>query len=262
MHTIASIQRSLKKFDEFARKHTNDEQAYKRKWKTLFNMNMSDLSAKSFAQYYKEMRSKTRRMNGGSAPLQYQMGPGLHVQNYGNFPVEAATDPASIRNLDVFFQDSLVKGCGTENSSLSVPVDMGSNKVGGKRSRSRSHSLSHSRARARAHSHKRGQRAVKNQRKTYRKHRASRRQRGGDMWDSLVSRAPLLYNATPFPNAMQSVANIWNGGTEPVPVSSSPAVHTWQPMSSGIAGTINPGIITRLPDDLNKLASPAPWQSK
>jgi hypothetical protein len=254
MHTIASIQRSLKKFDEFARKHTNDEHAYKRKWQSLFDMNMSDLSAKSFAQYYKEMRSKTRRMKGGSAPLHYQMGPGLHVQNYGNFPVEAATDPASIRNLDVFFQDSLLKGCGTENSSLSVPVDMGSNKVGGKRSLSRS--------RARAHSHKRAQRAVKNQRKTYRKHRASRRQRGGDMWDSLVSRAPLLYNATPFPNAMQSVANAWNGGTEPVPVSSSPVVHTWQPMSNGIVGTINPGIITRLPDDLNKLANPAPWQTK
>jgi hypothetical protein len=261
MHTIASIQHSLKKFDKFARKHTNDEQAYKRKWKTLFDMNMSDLSAKSFAQYYKEMRSKTRRMQGGYAPLQYQMAPGLHVQNYGNFPVEVSTDPASIRNLDVFFQDSLVKGCGTENSSLSVPVDMGSNKVGGKRSRSHS--------RARAHSQKRGQRAVKNQRKTYRKHRASRkmtrrnrRQRGGDMWDSLVSRAPLLYNATPFPNAMQSVANIWSGGTEPVPVSSSPAVHTWQPMSNGMAGTISPGMVTRLPDDLNKLASPAPWQSK
>ena len=182
--------------------------------------------------------------------------------NILTFPVEAATDPASIRNLDVFFQDSLVKGCGTENSSLSVPVDMGSNKVGGKRSRSRSRSLSHSRARARAHSQKRGKRAVKNQRKTYRKHRASRRQRGGEIWDSLQGRAPLLYNATPFPNTMQSLASVWSGGTEPVPVSSSPAVHTWQPLSNGIAGTIDPGIITRLPDDLNTLANPAPWQIK
>ena len=151
MPSIADVQRKLKSFDTFAR-HTDDISALKRKWHSLFRTDLTDLSAKSFVTHYREMRSKNtrskhakkslrrsraRKQRGGvGAPLDYVMTPGANVPVYGRFPVEVDTDPGSIKDLDVYFQNALTFGCGKEAGYWpQVPANMGSNQVGGRRRR-------------------------------------------------------------------------------------------------------------------------------
>lgn len=246
--SIADIQKKLGDFHRFARKPSHDAADYKREWERLFGAPMSTTSANSFEHYYKDMRSKStrRRQRGGNAPVgSIGMGPGLNVQNYGHFPVEIGMDPASIRNLDVFFQDSV--RCGSEDSSRTVPADMGSNQVGaGRRRRSQRR-----RRNAAAATARKGRRGV---RRTY-------KQRGGNLLESLSMRAPFIYNATPYPNPVQAANHWWSGSTSAVPVSGNPEHHTWQTQSSGLVGTVNPGIVSPLPSDLSRLASPPPWSA-
>ncbi len=220
-------------------------------WNHIFDTPLSNQSAKSFVNYYREMRTKTRTMRGGMsyAPLSYTMTPGT-IGVYGNFPTEIATDPASIVNLDVFYQNSLQHGCGTENSSLHVPEDMGSNKVGGKRTR-----VNRSRKARKTYKHKRTERkSRKNVRKTIRK----RKFFGGNLAESLLTH-PYISSAPP--NLIQQAAASISGATSPVPFPGSPVTHQWQYVSNGTAGLIDPGIVTPIGSDFAKLANQAPWQT-
>jgi hypothetical protein len=252
MPSIKQVQEKLAAFDRAAR-GIDAPDGFKKSWKRIFGKDLSDPAAKSFAQYYKEMRSKSgkrssntrkthrggrrshrrahtqrrRRQTGGVAPVHYQMVPGLQTNTYGSFPVEVDTDPASIKDLDVYFHDSLPLS--KPGYWPQVPADMGSNKVGG--------------------AHRRG-------RKTQRRHR---KQRGGNLLETLSMR-PLPYIATPYPNMVQSAANTLNGGTSPVPTPPSPVNYAWE--LKGSAGSpINPGLVTNIGSNFNKLASPAPWQT-
>lgn len=259
MTTISDIQNKLKQFNTFA-KSTSDTAAYKSKWKQLFDMPLSSQSANSFASYYRNMRSNTRRRSkkqqGGAlaaiqgAPLDYSMVPGLNIQAYGRFPIEAGTDPSSIRNLDVYFNDSLAQDCGVKDSSLHVPANMGSNQVGGGSARHRK--SRHNKGpvkRRRTQRHRRGKRS-----RTY-------RQRGGDLLESITARAPFVYNASVSPNLIQQASHAWAGSTQAVPAPADPSVHTWQPRTSGVNGIINPGVVAYVPNDVGRLANPAPWLS-
>lgn len=259
MPSIASIQRGLSKFDTYARKHYTNSAGLQKKWEDLFSTPLTSSSAKSFATYYKEMRSKSTRRNtrGGAlegAPLDYGMVPGANVQVYGRFPVEADTDPSTIRDLDVYFQDSLTKGCGVENSSLHVPVEMGSNKVGGKRRALRKSRANrkNTRKNTRKASRKANRKANrKNSRKTM------RRYRGGDLTSSLMYH-PYISSA---PSGMLQNAILNAQGTHPpVPMSGNPTVQAWDYASHGTVGTINPGLVTPITGNFEKLASPPPWQ--
>jgi hypothetical protein len=246
MPSIKEVQRSLAAFDRAAR-HAASPDALKTTWKRVFKKDLSTTAAESFARYYKMMRSKgkkthkggrrlrratQRRQRGGAAytlpstPVNYGMVPGLLTQTYGQFPVPVDTDPSSLRDLDVYFHDSLPLS--PKGFWPTVPADMGSNKVGGGRRR-------------RTQRHRR------------------RAQRGGNLLDSLYMR-PFPYVSTPYPNIIQSATNTFSGGTSPVPTPSSPVNYTWQPQSGQGAG-INPGLVTNIGSDFNKLASPAPWQT-
>jgi hypothetical protein len=252
MATISEIQQKLKQFNQYTQQESPDPTAYKKRWKELFNKPLSSQSAHSFATYYKDMRSNTqgsrgsrknrrnhasRKQRGGAAPLEYVMSPGLNIQTYGRFPVEAGTDPASVRNLDVYFRDSLTADCGVKDSSLQVPANMGSNQVGGRRRR-------------RTIRRRRG-------RNSSRKFR----QRGGDLLESITARVPFVHNASVAPNMLQSAQNAYTGGTQAVPAPADPAAHTWEPRTHGIAGLINPGIVAYVPNDVGKLSNPAPWMT-
>lgn len=256
MPSIASVQRGLSKFDTYARKHYTNISALQAKWEDLFSTPLTLASAKSFATYYKEMRSKTTRRNkrGGAlsgAPLDYTMVPGANVQVYGRFPVEADTDPATIRDLDVYFQDSLTKGCGIENSSLTVPVEMGSNKVGGKRRNMRKSRANRKNTRKTTRKANR-----KNSRKANRK--TARRHRGGDLTTSLMYH-PYI-SSIPSGTVQNTILN-WEGTHPPVPVSGNPTVQSWDYASHGTKGLINPGLVTPIVGNFEKLASPPPWQT-
>jgi hypothetical protein len=260
--SISEIQTKLKEFNTFAQ-HTFDPVEYKAKWKELFNMPLSSQSANAFASYYRDMRSNTRRsrrsrrseQRGGSAaiqgaPLEYSMVPGMNIQAYGRFPIEAGTDPASISDLDVYFRDSLTADCGVKDSSLHVPANMGSNKVGGGARRS-------SRRIARR------SRRTQRQRKVERRNRSKTfRQRGGDLLESITARTPFVYNSSVAPNVLQQLSHAWNGSTQAVPAPADPSVHTWEPRTHGMnAAMVNPGIVSYVPNDVGRLANPAPWMS-
>jgi hypothetical protein len=254
MTSISEIQNKLKEFNTFAKK-TSDPSEYQTKWRELFNLPLSSQSAKSFALYYRDMRSNTRRRNnrrsrkqrGGSAaiqgaPLDYTMTPGMNIQAYGRFPVEAGTDPASVRSLDVYFRDSLTADCGVKDSSLQVPANMGSNKVGGARRRSR--------------------RTTRRSRRTLRRNRRNQiRQRGGDLLESITARSPFVYNSSVAPGYLQQLSHAWSGSTQPVPAPADPSIPTWEARTHGVVGSINPGSVAYVPNDVGKLANPAPWMT-
>jgi hypothetical protein len=257
MSTISDIQNKLKQFNKFA-KTSSDPSAYQSKWKQLFHLPLSSQSANSFAQYYKDMRSKTRRSQRGGAgaiqgaPLEYTMVPGLNIQAYGRFPIEAGTDPASVRDLDVYFRDSLTADCGVKDSSLHVPANMGSNQVGGAR---RHKSRHHKAARGKRHTLRRkAHKGRKGRRGTY-------RQRGGDLLESITARAPFVYNSTVSPSLIQQGSHAWSGSTQAVPAPADPTVHTWDARTNGLGGIMNPGLVAYVPSDVGRLANPAPWMS-
>ncbi len=249
--TIASIRKKLKEFDAA---QSTDPAALQDAWHRIFKTDLSAKSANAFATYYRNMRSHTKKQRGGAAalspaPLSYETVPGANVAVYGRFPVEAGTDMPSILNMDVYFQNSLTAGCGVQDSSLRVPVDMGSNKVGGRR-------------RSRA-----SRRGSANMRKTYRKRaavarkgtmrrRAYGRKRGGSLLESIGMRP---YMATAPPNTVQLASNSWSGMA--APVSGRPEVAAWNYRSSGTDGLINPGMVSRIPGTFSQLANPAPWQT-
>ena len=262
MATISEIHQKLKQFNQYAQAQSQAQAqaqespnptAYKKRWKELFNMPLSSQSAHSFATYYKDMRSNTRKnrrdhasrkQRGGAAsisisgaPLEYAMTPGLNIQTYGRFPVEAGTDPASVRNLDVYFRDSLTADCGVKDSSLQVPTNMGSNQVGGRRRR----------------------RTMRRRGRNIRSRKF--RQRGGDLLESITARGPFVHNSSVAPNMLQSAQNAYTGGTQAVPAPADPAAHTWEPRTHGIGGLINPGIVAYVPNDVGKLSNPAPWMT-
>ena len=240
--TIKNIQSDLRAFDKYARGAESATQ-FQKKWKSLFSQDLSNDAANAFMRYYRNMRSKTsRKMRGGAegAPLNYQMTPGANVAVYGRFPVEVGTDMASIKDLDVFFNSGLSHSCGKENSSLTVPENMGSNKVGGRRSR------------------KTSARRRRTQRRRLNRRRSTRRYHGGNLLESVAMR-PMM--ATAPPNMLQVQFHNASGGVPPMPIPASPVSHTWQYVSNGTTGLINPGAISNIGSDMTKLASPAPWQT-
>lgn len=256
MTTITELQRKLDSFNEYARKSakkTDAVSALQTKWKSLFSDSLSDTSANTFVKYYRDM---TQKQQGGMAPLTYAMTPGANVSVYGKFPTEVSTDMGSIRDLDVYFQNSLTTGCGTENSSLTVPVEMGSNKVGGKRNSRKLNKSNKSRKLNKSRKQR------KNNLRSARKTRVSRRARHyGGSWslsDAIPDYRP--YWASAPPNPLQASMASYQGITPPISAPSSPVDHTWKYVSNGSVGLIDPGQVANIKSDLSALANPAPWQ--
>ena len=266
MPSVSDIQHKLKAFDAFAR-HTENTDALKRKWRTLFRTNLSELSAKSFVAHYREMRSKhtrgkhgkkSRRMQrGGVAPLDYTLTPGANVAVYGRFPVEVDTDAGSIKDLDVYFQNALTFGCSKEAGLWpQVPANMGSNQVGGRRRRNT-----------------RNNKRSRNKSKSMRLRR--RGQRGGDIFDdigsffgtgytnatgtSLPSLDPISrpFFASVYPNPLQTAYNTWTGATpNNYPAPSEPEKRTWDYQSNGTSRAFDSSQITSINKDFNQMTNP------
>jgi len=268
--SIADVQRKLKTFDSFAR-HSSDTKALQKKWHSLFGTNLTEVSAKSFVTHYREMRSKSTRGNkgnkksrrgrrtqyGGVAPLNYVMTPGADVSVYGRFPVEVDTDPGSIRDLDVYFQNALTLGCGNTKYDNNVqwpqvPANMGSNQAGGRR-------------------HRKG-RTVRKGRKG---RKTLRRQRGGDIfgdisnflssgYTSITGSAPQGLDdfsrpfSTVYPNPLQQAYTAFSGEVPgKYPADPSPEKPAWNYQSRGTSMSIAPQYVTNISADFNKQTTPA-----
>jgi hypothetical protein len=236
MQSVAKLQTALKTFGTFAR-HAQSKEALQRKWRTLFGQDLSAASAESFLQHYRKLKKMTggtrrrRTQRGGMAPLDYTLTPPSYTASpgmigvYGNFPTEYGANPGAIDSMDRYFGSALQQGCGTENSSLTPPVDMGSNRVmnGGAASRRR---RAQRRATLRRHrvSHKHRNSRSKTAR-TARKYRA----KGGDM---------RYYLATVPPSFVQNAASAFAGVAGPA--AADPTVRAWDYVG-GTATPINPG---------------------
>jgi len=273
--SIAQVQKKLKAFDAYAR-HTDSTKALQKKWHQEFGTELSDLSAKSFVTHYREMRSKMsrnrkhtkkakssklRKQRGGIAPLDYVMTPGSQVSVYGRFPVEVDTDPGSIKDLDVYFQNALTLGCGNNNEFWpTVPANMGSNQVGGRRG------LAYRRKTLKRRNGRR------NTRKTV---MMRRRQRGGDIFSDLGNAVGSAYTsvtgsaapsldpvsrpmfATVYPNMFQTTYNTYTGATpDNYPSAPEPEIRKWDYVSKGTSMAIPPQNISNITADLNKSLTP------
>jgi hypothetical protein len=148
-----------------------------RQWTKLFKKPITLNASKSLAQHYMSLYGKKK---GGSAPIDWEMRPGLPaVMTYATFPTEVGTDPKAVQNLDVYYNTALSRSCGTENTSATVPSDMGSNQVpvkGGNRKCKSKHN----------------KKIQNNNRKT----RKLRNKRGGDFATALGARAYVASNPT------------------------------------------------------------------
>lgn len=246
MRTVSELQTKMRNFNSTARSASSAADLQKA-WNKMFGVQLSSESANAFLNHYRGMRSKSRKMRGGSyspAQLSYTMTPGMTVETYGRFPVDISTDPESIKSLDVYFNDSLAAGCGKEAGMWPSPAPtMGSNKVGGGRRR---------------HSLRRGRRGIP---KSLKKHRRGknytlRRHRGGNLLDSIGMRP---YIATNPENALEgAVRGVYGQPTAP---SGDPVQHTWQMYTNPSNPLFNPSIVTSIGSDISRLASPAPWQT-
>lgn len=204
---------------------------------------------------------------GGVAPLNYVMTPGADVSVYGRFPVEVDTDPGSIRDLDVYFQDALTLGCGNTKYDNNVqwpqvPANMGSNQVGGAR---RNNHKNHK-------NHKRTVRKGRKGRKTLRQRQ--RRQRGGDIFNDIGNFFTSGYTnitgsspqglddfsrpfSTVYPNPLQQAYTAYSGEVPgKYPADPSPEKHTWNYQSKGTSMSIAPQHVTSITADFNKQTTP------
>lgn len=262
MQSVAKLQTALKSFGTYARKTIAESTsvtdaeaitALQRKWQALFGQHLSTASAESFIHHYRKLhkmvrgtrkhkgrsdkgrsnKGRARAMRGGMAPLDYTMAPPSYTASpgmigvYGNFPTEYGANPAAIDSMDRYFGSAIQQGCGTENSSLIPPVDMGSNQLGGRRQ-----------CRATSLRKKKTLRRAAAQRKTARKYRA----KGGDMRYYLASVPPsFVQNAT---SAFAGVAG---------PVAADPTVPAWG-YAGNTATPINPGTSTQIASSFSNLA--------
>ena len=258
MATVLEIQNKLKEFDAVARA-TSDSAELQATWQRLFSQRLGPEAASSFARFYREMRktstntrkqaksgkkasrrnapaahpmmrkrkeSVRRRQHGGAAPLGYTMTPGLPVKTFGEFPIEAATDPQSIKDLDVFWQS----GHGPSAPPAywpTVPADMGSNKVpaqagGARRTKTR------------------------------------KSQRGGSLADSISMRSLPFIGSVP-PSMLQTVAGAWSG--TPAAASANPVDPAWALKSGSAGGLINPGVVAPVNNPPGGLATSSLWGS-
>lgn len=225
MSSLSDIQRKLRNLHSFAKQNYANKSGFQKKWKQMFENPIASRDTDYFLGQYREMYNKkggkrtlkrrgvkrgasrknyrkSRKQNsrllkrrvGGyaltGAPLTYSMTPGTTANVYGRFPTEISTDPASIKNLDQFYGSALNRGCGIENSTRLIPANMGSNKVGGRRTRK------------------------------------GRSQLGGDLFQGLSMRGlPAPYYSTAPPNFMQTTGADW-AGVKPF-VSADPTQPAW-----------------------------------
>lgn len=103
---------------------------FRKLWMDIFRLPVNAMSADAYIRVVEKSSSKkggiTRkaRQKGGAAPLDYQTRPGIDGV-HGSFP---AYQSAGLAFYDTINQQGMFKGCGIENSSPSIPADMGSNK--------------------------------------------------------------------------------------------------------------------------------------
>jgi hypothetical protein len=229
---IADLRNDLFNFTKNAKEavqsSSNDTEALKQiqqLWKKQFHGFLDATSAKGFVAHFKQEKKgtrKNRKQKGGTAPIAYQMGPGVpSATTYGHFTTDVSTDKPSQHDLDVYFNSGMSRTAGTETWRFpTVPAGMGSNKVGG------------------------GRRST----------RRNRKQKGGGSLLQTIGQIP--FQASVPPSLIQTTYGAYAG--HPSAPSSDPTAATWSLIHP--KSVIDPANVTKIGSDINQLVTPTPWK--
>jgi hypothetical protein len=241
--TVQELKKDLAEFTkrgtEIVHAESDEYEAAKKlqsAWKDVFHTSLDATSAKGFVTHFKGKSSKAspkasrapkvtrrrRKQHGGMAPLAYQMGPGVpSALTHGHFTTNVATDSRSQHDLDVYFNSGMSRTAGTETWRFpTVPAGMGSNQVGGRRTR---------------------------------RQRRLRQKGGASLLESI---GQIVNQATVPPSLAQTAYGAYSG--QAPAASSDPTVPAWS--HSNTSRAIDPSSVTRIGSDINQLVSPAPWK--
>lgn len=229
--SIPQLRKSFDHIDSWVEAHLSRKSlkelvpAFQAEWKKTFHHDVNSKAAEAYLTIkHRSGSKKTKKQRGGSAaplagaPLDYTTRQGVYGV-YGNFPQYVSSGLSFYNQIN---QDSLTAGCGIENITPKLPADMGSNAV-----------------------QKGGKRRGKASRKSLKKGRKTRKQRGGasQMQNDLAAvRATLdVMSSRPFPGSQPpSNAFITEMGLKGVTVGPAhPANQTFTPQPYDPAGYKN-----------------------
>jgi hypothetical protein len=142
--TIPHLRKAFDHIDTWVENHIRKQgvkslvPAFQSEWKKTFRRTVDAkaaeayLSLKHVSSPRVTKKNKTQKQKGGSAlagaPLDYMTRPGV-TGTYGSFPAYISS------GMLPYPQDSISASCGKVDSTPNVPVDIGSNKVGGGKTR-------------------------------------------------------------------------------------------------------------------------------
>jgi hypothetical protein len=153
------------------------------------------------------------------------MRPGMPgVATYATFPTEAGADVKAVSHLDVYYNSGIGRSCGTENTTATVPANMGSNQV-----------MPPAKGGARRSRHT--------------------RKRGGDFLTAMSTRAFVAENPA---GMFQRGSEAWMGQPASVYDNRAPEAHAWATVSGSAGAPINPMGISIIEKD-STLANPSPY---
>lgn len=142
IQTIPQLRKAFDHIEKIAKQGVSLE-TFQKEWTKVFSHEIDVEAAQSFLQFHNK-KGKTRKMKqkGGSvsaplagAPLDFTTRPGTYDTPYGSFLEYISS---GFNFYDKINQDSFVPTqCGKENITPQISASMGSNKVGGGRTRRR-----------------------------------------------------------------------------------------------------------------------------
>jgi hypothetical protein len=140
IQTIPQLRKAFDHIEKIAKQGVSLE-TFQKEWTKVFSHEIDVEAAQSFLQFHSK-KGKTRKMKqkGGSAPLagaplDFTTRPGTYDTPYGSFLEYISS---GFNFYDKINQDSFVPTqCGKENITPQLAANMGSNKVGGGKTRRR-----------------------------------------------------------------------------------------------------------------------------
>lgn len=136
--TIPQLRKAFEQMDvetkKILDKHPLNEESVKefqKKWKQIFHKNIDSLTAESYLQLQSKMikrgggKRKTRKMKGGSAPVDYTLRPGIDG-THGNYLPYVSSGLSFYDNINQIAMD---QDCGKIDITPTIDVSMGSNEV-------------------------------------------------------------------------------------------------------------------------------------
>jgi hypothetical protein len=142
IQTIPQLRKAFDHIEKIAKQGVSLE-TFQKEWAKVFHHEIDAEAAQSFLQFHSKKgktRKQKQKQKGGSAPLagaplDYTTRPGTYETPYGSFLEYVSS---GFNFYDKINQNSFIPTqCGKENITPQIAADMGSNKVGGGRTRRR-----------------------------------------------------------------------------------------------------------------------------